>query len=142
MTSTAPPSDLCQLFYISHSLSTPHEVEEILVSARRLNLQRHVTGILLYSGGHFAQLLEGSSGALRDTMAAIDADTRHEAVTRLIEETTEQRRFKDWSMAFFEAPGADDLIQQLLTGPSITPERARRVMEGMLAICPHMAPSG
>lgn len=66
-------------------------------------------------------------------MAAIDADTRHTAVTRLVEGRTAQRRFKDWSMALFEAPGADDLIQQILAGPPIAPERTQRVMERMLA---------
>lgn len=135
MTTPVPPPDLCQLFYISRSRSTPLDVEQILASARRQNLQRGVTGILLFSGGHFAQLLEGSSRALHDTMSAIDADPRHEAVTRLIEEPATRRRFGDWSMAFFEAPGADDLIQQLLAGQHIPPERARRVMDKMLAPC-------
>lgn len=138
MTTHAPPSDLCQLFYISRSLSTPLDVEAILVSSRRQNLRRGVTGILLFSGGHFAQLLEGTAQALHETMAAIDADPRHEAVTRLIEGPITQRRFKDWSMAFFEAPGADDLIQQLLAEPRIPPERALRVVERMLAPCQHL----
>ena len=142
MTSTAPPSDLCQLFYISRSLSTPQDVEQILSSARRRNPQRDVTGVLLLSGGHFAQLLEGPAAALHEAMAAIDADNRHTAVTRLIEENTAQRRFKDWSMAFCEAPGADDLIEQLLAGPPVTPERARREMEGILAACQPLASSG
>jgi len=66
MTTHAPPTDLCQLFYISRSLSTPQDVEAILVSSRRQNLRRGVTGILLFSGGHFAQLLEGSAQALRE----------------------------------------------------------------------------
>lgn len=133
MTPSTPPSDLCQLFYLSRSLCSPGEVNHILVSARRHNLRRGVTGLMLFSGGHFAQLLEGPPEALRETMAAIDADTRHTAVTRLVEGRTAQRRFKDWSMALFEAPGADDLIQQILAGPPIAPERAQRVMERMLA---------
>jgi len=133
MTPAAPPSKLSQLFYVSRSLASPLDVEQILISARRQNLRRDVTGIMLFSGGHFAQLLEGPPVALHETMAAIDADTRHERVTRLIEENIALRRFKDWSMAFFEAPGADDLIQQILAGPPIPPERAQRIMEGMLA---------
>ena len=101
MTPSTPPSDLCQLFYLSRSLCSPGEVNHILVSARRHNLRRGVTGLMLFSGGHFAQLLEGPPEALRETMAAIDADTRHTAVTRLVEGRMAQRRFKDWSMALF-----------------------------------------
>ena len=127
------PAGLCQLFYVSRSLCTPEQAEQILTSARRHNLRREVTGMMLFSGGHFAQLLEGSPAALRETMAAIDADTRHTAIMRLIERPIAHRRFHDWSMAFFEAPGADDLIQQILAGPLVAPERAQRVMERMLA---------
>lgn len=135
MTPSAPPSALCQVFYISRSQCLPADVEDVLASARRHNRERGVTGVLLFSGGHFAQLLEGPAQALRVTMAAVEADARHEAVTRLVEGPIAQRRCGDWSMALFEAPGADDLIQQLLAGAPVAPERARRVMERMLETC-------
>lgn len=141
MTTNAPTSDLCQLFYISRSLCTPTDVEDLLASARRHNLRRGVTGLLLFSGGHFAQLLEGTPEAMRETMAAIEADPRHEAVTRLVETPIAQRRFGAWSMALFEAPGADDLIQQILAGPPVAPARAHRLMERMLAPCQHLGTS-
>ena len=137
MNTSVQPSDLCQLFYISRSLATPLAVEQILASSRHQNLRRGVTGALLFSGGHFAQLLEGPALALRETMASIDADPRHEAVTRLIEEPIARRRFNGWSMGFFDALGADDLIEQLLANPPIKAERAQRVMERMLAPCQH-----
>ena len=137
MNTPVQPSDLCQLFYISRSRATPLEVEQILVSSRRQNLQRGVTGVLLFSGGHFAQLLEGPALALRETMVSIDADPGHETVMRLIEEPIARRRFDEWNMGFFEAPGADDLIEQLLAHPPIKAERAQRVMATMLAPCQH-----
>lgn len=137
MTSNSPP--LCQLFYISRSRATPAQVEQILISARHHNQLRQVTGALLYTGGHFAQLLEGLPQALADTMAAIDADSRHEAVTRLIEGSITQRRFAGWTMAFIEAPGTDDLIQQLLATPAIAAERAERLLRLMFA--PTAAPA-
>ncbi len=131
MTAHSPP--LCQLFYISRSCATPAEVEQILSSARHHNQRRQVTGALLYTGGHFAQLLEGVPQALAETIAAIEADPRHEAVTRLIQGGLTQRRFAGWTMAFIDAPGADDLIQQLLATPVITAERAERLLQLMFA---------
>lgn len=119
------------LFYISRSLATPEQVEQIVARSRDRNRLRGVTGALLFTGGHFAQLLEGSAEALTATMAAIEADARHEAVTRLIEGEIKQRRFAGWTMALVEAPGADDLIQQLLAAPDIPAERADRILKLM-----------
>ncbi len=128
--------DLYQLFYLSRSVAAPDDLDRLLASARRHNQRRGVTGVMLFSGGHFAQLLEGPAQALRETMVFIDADTRHTAVTRLVEGPIARRRFDNWSMAFFEAPGADDLIHHLLAGAPVSPERAQRIMERMLAHCP------
>lgn len=119
------------LFYISRSLATPEQTEQILAHARDSNRRRGVTGALLFTGGHFAQVLEGSAEALAATIAAIEADSRHEAVTRLIEGDITQRRFADWTMALIEAAGADDLIQQLLAAPEIPAERAARILKLM-----------
>jgi hypothetical protein len=125
-TSTAP--DLHQVFYISRSNAAPGEVEQIVQGARRQNARCGVTGSLLFTGGHFAQLLEGSADALERTMAIITADTRHDGVKRLVDAGITQRRFAGWDMAFAEAPGVDDLIQQLLALPAVPPERAERVL--------------
>lgn len=124
-----PPPSLRQVFYISRSLATPAEVEQILIRSRHHNLERQVTGALLFTGGHFAQLIEGSAQALAETMAAIDADPRHEAVRRLVEGNIAQRRFAAWTMAFIEAPGSDDLVQQLLATSDIPAERAQRLLD-------------
>ena len=119
------------LFYISRSLATPEQVEQILTLSRDRNQQRGLTGVLLFTGGHFAQFLEGSAPVLAATMATIEADPRHEAVTRLIESDITQRRFADWTMGFLESTGADDLIQQLLAMPEVPAERAGRILKLM-----------
>ena len=137
---SALPDRLHQVFYISRSRSAPQEVEQILTVARHHNRLRQVTGALLFTGGHFAQLLEGPAQALADTMAAIGADPRHDRMLRLIEGAIPQRRFGTWSMAFTEAPGADDLVEQLLAGPLPAPERCERVLQLMFA--PLFSPLG
>ncbi|MDN3919293.1 BLUF domain-containing protein [Roseateles violae] len=125
-----------RVFYISRSLATPEQTEQILVGARLRNQRSGVSGALLFTGGHFAQLLEGSPQALATTMAVIEADPRHEALTRLIESDIEQRRFADWTMAYMESPGADELIEQLLASPAISTERAERILTLMLETSP------
>jgi hypothetical protein len=122
------PSPLRQIFYISRSLATPTQVEEILARARELNTSRQVTGSLLFTGGHFAQVLEGPVSALDDTLSAIAADRRHEAMKTLLDTDLPARRFAAWSMAFAQAPGADDLIAELLATDALPGERAERLI--------------
>ncbi|MBX3624957.1 MAG: BLUF domain-containing protein [Rhizobacter sp.] len=128
---TSDSPSLSQVFYVSRSLATPTDVDRILRCAREQNSRRGVTGSLLFTGGHFAQVLEGTPEAVAETMDVIGADPRHEALKRLVEGDLPQRRFAAWSMAFAEAPGADDLIEQLLASPEVPPERAQRLLARM-----------
>ncbi|MBL0730795.1 BLUF domain-containing protein [Piscinibacter sp. HJYY11] len=120
---------LHHIVYISRSLATPLEVEDILARARPANAGRGLTGSLVFTGGHFAQWLEGPAGAVADTLAAITADTRHEAVRTLREGKLPARRFAAWQMAFAEAPGTDDLLASLLASSDLPQERIERLLE-------------
>lgn len=133
---TPDPLSLSQVFYVSRSLATPTDVTRILRCAREQNSRCGVTGSLLFTGGHFAQVLEGTPEAVAHTMDIIGADPRHEALMRLVEGDLTQRRFGAWSMAFAEAPGADDLIEQLLASPEVPPERAQRLLKLMFETVP------
>ena len=82
-------------------------------------------------------MLEGSERTLGDIMAAIGSDPRHEAVRRLLGGEIARRRFPGWSMAFIEAPGADDLLAQLLTAPEVSPERSERVLALLFEAASH-----
>ena len=128
---TSDTSRLAQCFYVSRSLATPADVARILHAAREQNARRGVTGSLLFTGGHFAQLIEGPPAAIAETMQVIEADRRHEAVRRLVDDQVDRRRYEAWSMAYAEAPGADDLVEHLLAPHPVTPERARRLMQLM-----------
>lgn len=130
--SSPSPSSLRQVFYVSHSLADARVVESIVARARLHNRQRGITGALLFTGGHFAQWIEGPPRALAATMARIEADPRHDAVTRLLETEVHERRFDAWTMAFLPAPGADDLIEQILCAPAVPPVRAERLLRLMV----------
>lgn len=127
---SAPPPALHHVFYVSRCRAgtSATDVQALVDSSLRNNLQRAVTGMLLYTGGHFAQVIEGPPDATGLTMDDIDADGRHEAVTRMSEGAIVRRRFSTWTMAFHEAPGADDLLAAVLGAVPVPPTRARRLM--------------
>ncbi|MDG2137067.1 MAG: BLUF domain-containing protein [Luminiphilus sp.] len=103
-------ADLYHLAYVSDvMLVTPDkepaqelsddQLQEILATAKKNNEEIDVTGALLFSGRHFAQVLEGSEAAINDRFRVISQDTRHHNVTPLLYAPAGERQFKNWSMA-------------------------------------------
>ena len=75
-------------------------IKQILVTARRNNARRGITGNLLFSDGCFAQVLEGPTEAIESVFERIQIDSRHDDVTVLEAGPIAQRDFPDWAMAF------------------------------------------
>ena len=94
-----------QLVYVStatHEFSG-RELAELLSVARKNNSRDGVTGMLLYHGGSFFQVLEGEEESVKAIFSRVERDPRHQKVTVLHEEEeVENRDFPDWSMAWCE----------------------------------------
>lgn len=73
-------------------------IEDILESAERNNRERAITGLLLYNGRNFLQLLEGGASDLFWIMRKIGSDPRHHGVTRLADRAVDARACPDWAM--------------------------------------------
>lgn len=74
------------------------DVAAILASCQRNNSERGVTGLLLYNGRNFLQLLEGSDDDLEWIMRRIELDSRHHGISRLYDEPATERACPDWLM--------------------------------------------
>jgi Sensors of blue-light using FAD len=90
-----------QLLYISKAARPMLriDVESILFTARRINQQNGITGLLISSPSHFMQVLEGEAAKVRETYERIVPDARHHAHVVLREIEVEERQFAEWSMA-------------------------------------------
>lgn len=93
---------LVQTIYASEACSGFHEhdIPELLEQIRPANAKAQVTGMLLYVGRSFLQLLEGPAVAVDAIFARIVFDPRHAQVTRLTRETVPDRQFPEWTMDF------------------------------------------
>jgi hypothetical protein len=102
-------TDLYSLVYFSRSTIQPDrvdaEVRSILDIARTKNPKCEVTGALLFSGGFFAQVLEGPLDAVQSTFERIRRDSRHIEVSVLSCKPITRRSFADWSMAYATPAG-------------------------------------
>lgn len=90
---------LSQYLYISTAPTLPREeVDAILAASARNNPARRITGLLLFNGRNFLQLLEGEEGEVSALMETITADPRHAGVSVLDRRGISQRTCPDWAM--------------------------------------------
>lgn len=101
--------ELCQLIYVSRaSRAFSHaDLRALLESAVRFNECRGITGLLLYAGGTFMQVLEGTEGDVDATMERIRRDARHHDINVLSKSAVPAREFGRWSMGLHEVDAED-----------------------------------
>ena len=94
-------------------------VADIAGKARSANLQRGITGLLIFDGQHFCQQLEGDEQVLAALMARISDDPRHTDVTVLHQGPLASRRFKRFSLGYTPVEDVEALERlQRLRGES------------------------
>lgn len=95
---------LTTIIYRSHLCdNVPFKaLEGMVADARRLNEQASVTGILLFNGTHFFQLLEGPEENVNAIYERICQDKRHYNVVELLYDYAPARRFGKVGMELFD----------------------------------------
>jgi hypothetical protein len=86
------------------------DLEDIHRTAMELNALDGVTGMLVFNGTRFLQVIEGAEKAIDELLERLRRDRRHSAVEVRDERRIDTRGFPDWSMelvrvsaSYFEA---------------------------------------
>ena len=113
------------------------DLENIHRAARELNALDGITGLLVFNGTHFLQIIEGAPDAIDELLDRLRRDPRHNGLEVRDEQQVERRSFPDWSMelvrvsaSYFEAK---DTVSERLpdaTTPEVR-ERIIRMTEGI-----------
>jgi len=121
----------------SHLL-TKTELLTMLEECRRNNSELGITGMLLYREGAFLQVLEGRPEAVMRVIDDIKGDPRHNLFRMILNGTSEERLFPEWSMGFqdltdvslAETAGYSDFLNTSFTGAefSANPERCMKLL--------------
>lgn len=104
-----------QFLYLSHLVSgVRYDVfAAICQVSRKRNAERSLTGVLLFDGHRFCQLLEGPQPSLAQVRQSIANDPRHEFMTTLVDRPQTGEAMLDvWQAGYCEADELD-----LLVGP-------------------------
>ncbi|MDY0925892.1 diguanylate phosphodiesterase [Enterobacter sp. CFBP8995] len=91
-------------------------LEDMVAKANRKNKNSDVTGILLFDGLHFFQLLEGPRDAVQGIYQRICQDARHHNLVELMHDFAPERRFGKVGMELFDLRehDKDTVLQALL----------------------------
>lgn len=116
---------MIHLIYVSSARVpfTTDELHALLEVSCTNNEKLGITGMLLYKGGNFLQILEGEEQAVTAMYDRVRKDPRHHDVTRILQEPIAERFFAEWSMGFGNLddptittwPGYSDIMQTPLT---------------------------
>ncbi|MEK6553625.1 MAG: BLUF domain-containing protein [Bdellovibrionota bacterium] len=114
------------------------ELTALLKKSQTNNAKVGLTGLLIHKDGQFMQLIEGPEEAVRATLKKIAVDPRHKDMVTLLEGTSDERQFSEWSMGFRDLdspevrslPGFSDFLNTSLDGTEFktSPTRAQRLL--------------
>ncbi|MBL1137825.1 MAG: BLUF domain-containing protein [Chloroflexi bacterium] len=131
---------MINLIYASSAteMLTEPALLEILEKAREKNARLGITGMLLYRGGNFLQVLEGEDESVRELYKVIRQDQRHKGVMLIAERPVSERNFAEWKMAFVnlqsvkpeDVPGYSEYLNVNFTGETFSnnPTFAHRLL--------------
>lgn len=94
--------NLFSLLYVSEATPALGEngVDAIVEVALARNADLGVTGSLVFTGPHFAQVLEGGKESVDELMVRIERDERHRNLFVLEAVDIPARRFPNWGLAY------------------------------------------
>jgi len=132
-------SDLIQLVYVSRAKQkfTASDVTDLLSKARSSNKQGSITGMLLYDGQSFMQVIEGERQEVLDLYARIKRDPRHDSLVHVFDKSIPKRQFPNWSMGYqdmsdemqAEVEGLNDFFSSKSCLADVDYGRALRILE-------------
>jgi hypothetical protein len=109
------------------------DLTDIHEAARHLNALDGVTGVLVFDGVRFLQVIEGAGEAIDSLVERLRRDPRHSAFEIRDERMVATRAFPDWSMELVRVSAgyfnARAEVETML--PEGTPTEARRRILGM-----------
>ncbi|MGB3721881.1 MAG: BLUF domain-containing protein [Pacificimonas sp.] len=98
-----------QIIYIStaRALQSAADLDLLLAKSRMRNEALGLTGLLLYNGVRYLQVLEGRDDIVGDRFDHIASDSRHRSIVMLSDRQIGAREFGHWTMAFSRPESKD-----------------------------------
>lgn len=109
--------DLVEISYVSEATQQMGVLAlmNLLDTASNRNQDHQVTGVLFFDNGIFGQIIEGRACFLLPIWESIMRDPRHRNIQVLDTRKIAERRFGNWSMAFYGSEEIGKYVPELKT---------------------------
>jgi len=93
---------MIHLVYVSSATKemSIEDLNSLLEQSRARNKRQNITGMLLYVGGNYIQVLEGNEKDVCEIYESILKDSRNKGNIIVEKESIKERDFPTWSMGF------------------------------------------
>lgn len=117
------------------------DLEAIHRTAREQNALDGITGLLVFNGTHFLQIIEGTEGAIEDLVAKLRRDPRHTGFEVRDQRKVDRRSFPGWSMELVRVEAGYFEARETIAGllPESVPEAIRARLFRMTELISKMA---
>ena len=104
-----------RIFYVSvmAAHTTDLDIRAIVSASTIWNRRQDITGLLLATRTHFAQVLEGRAEAIAAVMERIRSDDRHRSIEILVDVDAAKRQFGGWAMAYLRRDDCSQALEQM-----------------------------
>jgi hypothetical protein len=91
------------------------QIDHIVACSHVNNVRDHISGMLLFTGGHFLSMLEGEERELQKLWLLLESDQRHCNLFRIGNDLCGNRLYPAWGSAYLEDSDVNDQIESLRT---------------------------
>ncbi|WP_167858681.1 BLUF domain-containing protein [Methylobacterium nonmethylotrophicum] len=110
-------------------------IADMLATARLRNQAAQVSGVLVYTGLGFFQVLEGPRAGVQAIFESILVDRRHHTLAVIEMDVAAERRFPGWSMGFLGiTEELDDRLNRAGPGMACGPEALDQLLRRTLLL--------
>jgi Sensors of blue-light using FAD len=96
------------------------ETSELIATSRSNNARDHISGVLLYTGESFLQIVEGPEAAVNGLWRRLLLDDRHHSIVLLFDLAEDDRWSDGWRAGYVsEQQLASPLLRWRALGPSL-----------------------
>tara|TARA_R100001369_G_scaffold21881_4_gene39787 strand:+ start:37350 stop:37754 length:405 start_codon:yes stop_codon:yes gene_type:complete len=110
------------------------EIENILNSSKKWNNENDVTGLLLFSGGNFFQIIEGEKNLILELFQNINSDKRHHNITQIFGKEIHKEAYDGYDSDFVsdEADYDPEKFQHYLNQIKVLDNSTQKAVENIL----------
>ncbi len=108
------------------------ETSDLIATSRSNNARDDITGVLLYTGDSFLQIIEGRDIAVSALWRRLAVDDRHHSIVSLFDRTERDRGFSGWRAGYVPE---QQLAPLLIRWRGLAPALQDRDVAQLRALC-------